>query len=189
MQEGAGRRRKVREGDRRPSPVTEGARWTLLTLAAFLMASIAFADDALRPVDAPDILSLVDEHRGKVVLVNFWATWCPPCIREFPDIVAVEKNYRDRGLVVISVSVNSTQNMDSELLPFLDKHRPPYPVYIMKTTDPKDFVRRIDPQWTGVIPSTLFFDREGKSSVKRYSEMNREEIERILEALLEEPKP
>jgi thiol-disulfide isomerase/thioredoxin len=133
-------------------------------------------------------MHLVSQQQGKVVLLNFWATWCPPCIEEFPDVVAVENVFKDRGLVVISVSADFPEKKESELLPFLAKHKPRFPVYIKRTSDPEDFVRRIDPEWNGAIPSTFFFDREGRSSVKRYSKMSREEIERILEALLEVPK-
>ncbi len=159
----------------------------------FLATSIFFAVpgsslETIRPADASDILKLISQQRGKVVLLNFWATWCPPCIEEFPDLVAVEKGYRDRGLVVISVSADFPEKKESKLRPFLEKHNPQFPVYIMRTTDPNDFVRKIDPEWTGTLPSTFFFDREGKRSIKRYSKMSREEIERILEALLDEPK-
>jgi len=161
---------------------------TLLLTTSMLFAVSGSSLEPIQTVDASDTLSLVSQQRGKVVLLNFWATWCPPCIEEFPDIVAVEKDYRDRGLVVISVSADFPEKKESELRPFLEKHKPRFPVYIMRTTDPNSFVRKIDPEWTGTLPSTFFFDREGKSSIKRYSKMSREEIERILEALLDEPK-
>ena len=164
-----------------------------LVLAALLAVTAPPADsraaEALRSVDAPEIQELVREQRGRVILLNFWATWCPPCLVEFPEIVAIEKAYRDRGVAVISVSADSPAHVDSNLLPFLEKHPPGFPVYIMRTDDVGEFMHAIDPEWTGDIPATFFIDRLGGVASKRFSAMSREEMERALEVLFEEPKP
>ena len=160
--------------------------------AAFFSAGLGWTQapsrESLRPVDAPDILEIIHQHRGRVVLLNFWATWCPPCIVEFPEIVSLEKAYRDRGLVVVSVSADFPSQIDSRLLPFLDKHRPSFPVYIKQTDDVDDFIRIIDPDWTGAIPATFFIDRDGTVTNKKFSAMSGEEMKRILEVLLEKPE-
>jgi thiol-disulfide isomerase/thioredoxin len=124
-----------------------------------------------------------------VVLLNFWATWCPPCLVEFPEIVAFEKAYRDRGLAVISVSGDSPKRLDSDLLPFLEKHPSAFPIYVMKTDDVEAFMRRIDPEWNGTLPATFFIDRKGDVVFKRFAAMSREQMERALEYLFEEPEP
>ncbi len=142
-----------------------------------------------REVDASAIKELVREQRGQVVLLNFWATWCPPCLVEFPEIVAVEKTYRDRGLVVISVSADSPKKIDSDLLPFLEKHPSHFPIYIMQTDDVDEFMRTIDPEWNGDIPATFFIDREGDVANKQFSAMSREQMEQALEVLFEKPEP
>jgi thiol-disulfide isomerase/thioredoxin len=142
-----------------------------------------------RPVDASTIEDVIVRQKGKVVLLNFWATWCPPCTREFPELVEVEKHYRDRGVVVISVSADFPEKVHTQLMPFLAKHRPGFEVYILETRDLKELTHALDPEWKGTIPATFFFDRRGKPSVKRYSEMNRQEMERILKALLDDPPP
>jgi len=160
-----------------------------LLLAAALVSGLARTQassrESLRPVDAPDILEIVRQHRGQVVLLNFWATWCPPCIVEFPEIVSLEKTYRDHGLVVVSVSADFPKDIDSMLLPFLDKHRPSFPVYLKQTDDIDAFIRVIDSEWTGAIPATFFIDRGGIVTNKKFSAMSGEEMKRILEVLLE----
>jgi len=137
-----------------------------------------------RQVDASGITSIVSQQRGSVVLLNFWATWCPPCLQEFPEIVALERKYRKRGLVIISVSADSLDRTETDLLPFLAKHEPGFEVYIRKGDDPDAFTRTIDPEWKGRLPATFFFDRQGRPSVKRYSQMRRDELDRIVEYLL-----
>ncbi|MEE9180708.1 MAG: TlpA disulfide reductase family protein [Vicinamibacteria bacterium] len=144
--------------------------------------------ESLRPVDAPEIQEIIRQHRGRVVLLNFWATWCPPCIVEFPEIVSLEKAYRDRGLVVVSVSADFPSQIDLKLLPVLEKHRPDFPVYIKQTDDVDDFIRIIDPDWTGAIPATFFINRDGTVANKKFSAMSGEEMKRILEVLLERPE-
>ena len=156
----------------------------------FLVLAAAFAGEAPptpRKVDAPAIKELVREQRGHVVLLNFWATWCPPCLLEFPQIVAVEKTYRNRGLVVISVSADSPKNVDSDLLPFLEKHAPDFPIYMLQTDDRKEFIRLIDPEWNGDLPATFFIDREGNVASKQFDVVSREQMEQALEVLFEEP--
>jgi len=61
---------------------------------------------ALRPIDASGLARLLDQHRGQVVLVDFWATWCGPCVKLFPHTVELERRFHDRGLVVITVSLD-----------------------------------------------------------------------------------
>jgi thiol-disulfide isomerase/thioredoxin len=145
--------------------------------------------DTPRFVDASDVKELVASRKGEVVLLNFWATWCPPCAREFPELVEVEREYRGRGVAVISVSIDFPDKMETELLPFLEEHQPDFEVYLKKDGEVTEFTRTIDPEWKGTLPATFFYDRRGGPSVKRYSEMTRPEMERILKALLEEPIP
>ncbi len=90
--------------------------------------------------------------RGKVVLVNFWATWCPPCRRELPDLDALDKRFRDRGLVILAI----TDEQASRVMPFLREQKIDYPVLL----DPGQKVRqqlRVDG-----IPDTFIYDRQGR---------------------------
>ncbi len=168
-------------------------RWFLVLVfvlgGTLSIISSAASPLTLRKVDAPAIKEFVREQRGQVVLLNFWATWCPPCLVEFPEIVAIEKTYRNRGLAVISVSADAPKKIDSDLLPFLEKHPSDFPIYIMQTDDRNEFMRIIDPEWNGDIPATFFIDREGNVATKQFSAVSQEQMEQALEVLFEEPEP
>ncbi len=90
--------------------------------------------------------------RGRVVLVNFWATWCPPCREELPDLDAVYEQLRGRGLVVLGITDEEPQNVAS----FLSQHPLPYPVLI-------DRDRKVNELFhVEGIPKTFVYDRQGK---------------------------
>lgn len=90
--------------------------------------------------------------RGKVVVVNFWATWCPPCRKELPDLQALYDRFKGQGLVVLGV----TDEEISKVQPFVTEHKMTYPVLL----DPGRKVNQLfDIQG---IPRSLFYDRNGK---------------------------
>jgi len=94
----------------------------------------------------------LQELRGKTVLVNFWATWCPPCRKEMPDLQALYDQYKDQGLVVLSISDEET----SKVAPFIAERNITYPVLL----DPGRKVAELF-QVEG-IPKSFVYDRNGK---------------------------
>ena len=106
-------------------------------------------------VRTPDDRSLhLADLRGKVVLLNFWATWCEPCREEMPSMERLHRAYKDRGLVVLAISLDSQGA--SVVNPFLKKFALTFPVGL----DPKMAVRETYGVWA--VPSTFIIDRKGK---------------------------
>lgn len=117
----------------------------------------------VQPADAARIRAEMKKASAQVVLVNVWATWCGPCRAEFPDLVKLERDYRDRGLRVMFVSTDFGDDM-TEVRQFLADHRVDYPTWI-KTGDDMQFINAMNPKWTGAIPATFIYDGEGKLRV------------------------
>jgi thiol-disulfide isomerase/thioredoxin len=122
--------------------------------------SVRVEDIPVTPATAADIQQAVREPGAKVVLLNMWATWCGPCREEFPDLVKLAKDYRDRGLRVVFVSWDDDEAMARQ---FLAEQGVDFPSYIKVSSesDP-NFINAIEPRWTGAFPATMIFDARGK---------------------------
>jgi peroxiredoxin len=120
--------------------------------------SILEADDARRQkinftlTDITGKAWTLKDLRGKVVLVNFWATWCPPCRKEMPDLEALYKRFKDQGLVILSISDEDV----NKVRPFVAQMNVTYPVLL----DPGRKINELF-QIYG-IPKTFVYNRAGK---------------------------
>jgi thiol-disulfide isomerase/thioredoxin len=133
----------------------------------------------LREVDAEGLEKAVADLKGKVVFVNFWATWCAPCIAEFPDVVKLHQKYHARGLEVIAVSFD----MDAPTaIPFLDKQKADF-INLLKKPDDDDF-GRFDKEWAGALPVSWLFDRTGKRVFFKMAKFDPAALDAQIAALL-----
>jgi len=114
-------------------------------------------------LDAKTFAETVARNKGKVVLVNFWATWCVPCRQEFPDLVRLEKAYRGK-VAVIGVSTDLARDLPA-VEKFLADMRPEFPNYRKKSGgDDQDFIESVDDKWGGELPFTVVFGTNGKKA-------------------------
>jgi peroxiredoxin len=109
-------------------------------------------------VDTPDSRALsLAEFKGKVVFLNFWATWCKPCEEEMPSMERLHRRFKDRGLVVLAIAEDS--GGVSVVAPYLKKHKLSFPVGL----DPKSSVASLYGVWG--VPSTFIIDRQGNRAL------------------------
>jgi thiol-disulfide isomerase/thioredoxin len=150
-----------------------------LTLAAILLLSFGtLAANArqgvpqkrtLIEVDANGLKQAIARQKGKVVFVNMWATWCPPCVAEFPDLVKLNQKYHAKGLEVIAVSFDEEAAL---AIPFLDRQKADF-INVWKTPKQDDdtFKRIFEKEWleisAGALPASWIFDRNGKRQYYR----------------------
>lgn len=117
------------------------------------------------------------DYDGKVVLINFWATWCPPCRAEMPDLVKWQRQYRKKGLRVLGVTFPPTKI--SEVREFVRSVKVNYPVLLGE----KETKRVFDPGDT--LPVTVVIDREGKVREVIEGILLEEEFEQKIKPLLQ----
>jgi thiol-disulfide isomerase/thioredoxin len=140
----------------------------------------------LTQVDDKAVKSMLDNDKGKVVLLNFFASWCAPCHKEFPDIVKLYDKYKDQGLAVIAVSMNdATEKPDMQA--FLSEMKPPFTVYLTSSTDDsayKAFYDVWNTQDGDTLPMSMIYDRDGKLQHYYPKERNYAQMEQDITPLL-----
>jgi thiol-disulfide isomerase/thioredoxin len=155
---------------------------TLLVLC--WAAGIVLAQPVLAPLDQSTYPKVLAGHRGKVVLANFWATWCEPCRKEMPELVKLSRTLSARGfdLVLISADEPEQETAARKVLGGLGAASP---LYILKTADNDKFYPTVDSKWaSGALPALFLYDRSGKKVRAFIGETSMKDLEAAIAKLL-----
>lgn len=110
----------------------------------------------------PDsVKNLMQNHSEKLRLINVWATWCGPCVNEFPDFITIDRMYRGRDFEFISISADKLSKKD-KVLEFLIAHQASNKNYIFNQENVYDLIEAVDPNWQGALPYTILVEPGGK---------------------------
>jgi thiol-disulfide isomerase/thioredoxin len=134
-------------------------------------------------IDAQGYQRLLDQYRGKPVLITFWATWCEPCRDEYPMLNELAKQYAPMGLRVVGVNLDD----DGDLIlmrRFLARYKPAFPNYRKKAGDESAFLQAILPGWRGELPASFFYTRDGHQVGHLLGARNRDTYEAAIRSLL-----
>lgn len=145
--------------------------FTTLILAGQSMQSQTDNGRKVRVLNFDEFKPYLHRDGDTVYLVNFWATWCLPCRKEMPAIQAVEKKYATSRLKVILVSLDFPGQLDSSLIPYLEKHNINSEVVLLNDPDQNRWIDLVDKNWSGEIPFTLIYGkgfREGYARAFTY---------------------
>jgi len=135
-------------------------------------------------VKAKDIAKLLEKAKGKVVLLNLWATWCPPCLAEMPYFAEFFTKYRDKGFAMLSISADGVPHIDDALRPYLEKNDLPFPVYVLDETEPKALAEAMKSEPSGALPQTFLYDKEGTLKEVWSEEITLDMLEAAVKPLL-----
>jgi thiol-disulfide isomerase/thioredoxin len=124
-------------------------------VAAFVLASPPQANFKFSFKDADGKKVSLSQFKGKVIILDFWATWCVPCKAEIPGFIELQKKYGDKGLQIIGLSVDDTQKMAKD---YVDAMKMNYPVLLAEGKE--DILKAYDP--IPSIPVSIIIDRQGR---------------------------
>lgn len=136
----------------------------------------------LKKVSSKELVQIMTEQNAPINLVNLWATWCPPCVAEFPELLELRAKYESAGVRVFFVSMDSPANIP-EVLEFLNERQVEFQTYI-KDVNNFTFIGELFPEWSGALPSTLVFNAKGELITAWQGAYNLAQFEEKLKPLL-----
>ncbi|NNE33402.1 MAG: TlpA family protein disulfide reductase [Winogradskyella sp.] len=107
--------------------------------------------------DYDGLKPLLYKSDDKVHVVNFWATWCAPCIKELPYFETVNETYDDKGVEVLLVSLDFPRQYETQLIPYIKKHKLKSKVVAFDDTNQNRWIPAINENWSGAIPATIIY--------------------------------
>lgn len=148
-----------------------------------LAAALCFAAGPLEKVNEAGYAKLIAAQKGKVVLVDFWATWCVPCRKELPELAKMEARLGAKGLVLVTMSADELDN-EAGAAEFLRNAGVKGKGYLKAPKDDDAFIRAIDAKWHGELPAMALYDKTGKKVKFWMGETAVAEIEAAVRKLL-----
>jgi thiol-disulfide isomerase/thioredoxin len=135
-------------------------------------------DNEIRAIDLEGLKKVLqrDPNDKRPLLLNFWATWCDPCREEFPDLVKLDADYKDKGLNFIAVSLDDITDIKSEVPKFLSQMKATMPVVLLNVNDPEPAIKVVDATWDGQLPATFLYDKDGKVVFKHFGKIKPDEL-------------
>jgi len=152
-------------------------------------------DMAFSQEDAPPAIISFDEFKTQmdaeegVVVYNFWATWCKPCVEEIPYFESINKSYKKKGVKVVLVSLDFKRQYYLKMIPFVEDNKLKSEVVLLDVAGDNSFIDKISPDWGGSIPATLIV--HNPSDTYKFLEeqfTSEEQIEAILNPILDSIK-
>jgi len=146
-------------------------------------AALSLAAQPLAKINEAGYAKMIASHKGKVLLVDFWATWCVPCRKEMPELVKLEAKLKAKGLALVTISADDLEN-EPAAREFLAKSGVKAAGYLKAPKDDDAFVKGIDPKWSGELPALLLYDKSGKKIKMWKGETPMSDLEAAIAKLL-----
>jgi len=130
-----------------------------------LISTSAFSQN-VKLLNIDQLNERVRNGKDSTYVVNFWATWCAPCIKELPHFEKLGTEFKSEKLAVLLVSVDFKSKLNSAVLPFVKRKGFKTPVFLLNESNPQEYIDRIDPSWSGSIPATIFIKNDKRKFIE-----------------------
>jgi thiol-disulfide isomerase/thioredoxin len=155
-------------------------KYLLAILALVAATTLTAAAQKVTVVKYNDLEKLRQLPHDTLYVVNFWATWCKPCIKELPYFEAVNKQYKDQPVRVVLVSMDAPQDLEKRVHPFVQKRALQSRLLLLDESDPNSWIDRLEPKWSGAIPATMLFNNKRKQYEFVERELSEDELQKLI---------
>ncbi|WP_339785555.1 TlpA disulfide reductase family protein [uncultured Imperialibacter sp.] len=153
-------------------------------LIFFLFGAGATMAQDVEVIKYPQLGAIINTKEDGIKVINFWATWCKPCVEEIGYFEAANSQFRDKGVSVILVSFDFGKDVEKKVQKFVDKNDLHSRVLLLDETDYNSFIDKVSPSWSGAIPATLIVN--SKTGKKQFYEktFKEGELSEVIEAFM-----
>jgi thiol-disulfide isomerase/thioredoxin len=156
---------------------------TVLFALLMIIRPLAAAQD-INYLKIPELEKILNNSDNKVYVINFWATWCAPCVSEIPGFEEVSKGYDKKKVRFVMVSLDFPSQIEKQLIPFLKKNKITLDVFVMTDLDYNAWIDKVDPSWQGDIPATLFINNQKKTRLFHSGVVTGPDLKKYINSML-----
>ncbi len=137
---------------------------------------------SIRIIRFEALQKLYEQPTDTVYIVNFWATWCRPCVAELPNFELLSRNNQHKKVKVLLVSMDFAKDLPSKVQPFVKKKQLKSTVLLLNESDANRFIDRVEPSWSGALPATLILNNARQKRKFFEKEMSYELLTKEIQA-------
>ena len=150
-----------------------------------MLSAYGASGQTVRALKLPQLQAyLAEQAQSKTVVVNFWATWCKPCVHELPFFEAAQKDFASKGVKIVLVSVDFSDELESRLAPFVKSKGLECEVILLDESNPNEWIDKVNKDWSGSIPVTLIFDKKSGFTKFHAGEFTPDELKKYIDKAL-----
>jgi thiol-disulfide isomerase/thioredoxin len=142
----------------------------------------AKAENAIPIVDFDGIEPLLNRKNDTLYVINFWATWCTPCVKELPYLEAINAEYANKKVKVILVNLDFPNHYEDRLLPFIVEKNIKSKVIMLDDPNANRWINLVSPNWSGSIPATLIYNKDERKFFEKSFELD--ELKQIINEMI-----
>ena len=119
----------------------------------------------------------LQQKNDTTYIINFWATWCKPCIKELPAFEKINEQYSNQKVKVVLASLDFPDRIEKQVIPFMEKHNLQSEVVLLDDPDANSWIPKVSEKWSGAIPATIIYNQKERKFYERsftYEELNTE---------------
>jgi thiol-disulfide isomerase/thioredoxin len=151
----------------------------VLILAIILALTVSYRDNSIPKLNFNQFENqYLHRNSDTLYVINFWATWCKPCVKELPNFEQINEKYKTQKVKVILVSLDFAKEYESTLLPFVQKRNLKSEIILLDDPDSNNWIDKVNTSWSGAIPATLVYSRNSRDFYEQ--SFNYEQLDSIV---------
>ena len=148
----------------------------------FFLGILSAVSQEFKTYNFEEFKPLLNKQDDKVYVINFWATWCKPCVEEIPAFNQLFENYKNKNVEIIMVSLDFGASVDQRIKLFKERHQMKARIVILDDPDSNSWINKVSSTWSGAIPATLIYNKTKRNFYEQ--SFHYEELESELKKFL-----